>query len=134
MQDMVNMYLCSMCTVASCCHEKGSAEECIFSGPLEFNSSSVEISTNTSGLYEGTETEEPEEVPTEEVSDEETSTDATSGSDEVADSAGDLTDTTDTEGDVASAVTEETGSSSASSLSHMLVATVGVSLILANTF
>lgn len=134
MQDMVNMYLCSMCTVASCCHEKGSADECIFSGPLEFNSSSTEIATNTSGLYEGTEMEELEEVSTEEVSDEETSTDTTSGSDEVTDSAGDLTDTTDTVGDVASAVTEETGSSSAATLSRMFVSTVGVSLILANTF
>jgi hypothetical protein len=134
MQDMVNMYLCSMCDIASCCHEKGSADECLFSGMLDFNSSSVEVATNTSGSYEGTGIEESEEETTEEVPDEEAATEETTGSDDVTDTAGDLADTTDSEGDIASAISEEEGNSSVTALSHTFVFTAGLTVVLANVF
>jgi hypothetical protein len=52
-QDIVNTALCSMCTIASCCRDKGSSDECIFGGGMTLNNTVAEFVTNTSGSYDG---------------------------------------------------------------------------------
>jgi hypothetical protein len=130
MQDMVNMALCSMCTIATCCQEQGSADECLFGGASFPNNSALEFVTDTSGAYEGSQSDSKEE----------TDVDSTEAQTDVADEETALDESVEpaTEDDevetVASATAEEDGSSSAPKLVFTMVYGILSVLVLAFTF
>jgi hypothetical protein len=51
-QDMVNMAMCSMCSIAACCEEQGSPETCIFGSTSYNENTAVELVSETSDKTE----------------------------------------------------------------------------------
>jgi hypothetical protein len=124
MQDMVNMALCSMCTIATCCHEQRSPDECIFAGPTFPTSTAppAELTTDTSGTYEGAESDTTLEEETavdesEDQSEENSGAEGTSGNDEA-------------ESSFASATAQDDESSGVSLHSALFCASATVSALL----
>lgn len=106
MQDVIDVTYCSLCTIATCCQEKVSADECLFGGASEFV-------TDTSGSNEGNQPDSKEETEADGTDAQPDVVDIESIADGLADSSTEGKDEVDT---VSSATAEEDGTSSASKL------------------
>lgn len=107
-QDMVNMAMCSMCSIAACCEEQGSPETCIFGNTSLYNgNTTVELTSETSDK-----TEPKNEADGQETADE---------PNETTEKSEDETEFVESKDAVAFASAEDDGSSGAPKLQSAMV-------------